>query len=170
MRALRIAGVVLIGCFAIAAAAESDAQKAFRKLKALTGTWAGKSHDGKAISATYHLTAGGTSLMLESSEDHMVTMFYLVGDRLVLTHYCGTGNQPRMQASVSPDGKIIAFEFVDGINIPSVESGHMHRAVFTLTDADHYAEEWTWMQGGKSSVVEHFEMTRKQWRGHPSLV
>jgi hypothetical protein len=162
MRILWITVIVLWGCFAATAASESDAQKAFTRLKMLTGTWEGKSADGKTVSANYQLAAGGTSLMQESSEDHMVTMFYVVGERLVLTHYCGTGTQPRMQASVSPDGKTIAFDFVDGTNIPTLESGHMHRAVFTLTDANHYIEEWTWMQGGKSSVVEHFEMSRKQ--------
>ena len=153
MKALRIAMAVLLSCSVVAAAEESDAQAAFDKMKSLAGTWEGKSADGKSISTKYQLAAGGTSLMEESSEDHMVTMFFLTGGHLVLTHYCGTGNQPHMQATVSPDGKTIAFEFVDGINIPTMDSDHMHRAVFTLTDADHYTEEWTWMQSGKSAVM-----------------
>ncbi|HUJ94986.1 MAG TPA: hypothetical protein VLW84_06970 [Terriglobales bacterium] len=151
--------LLLCGC-AVTAFAASDAQQTFDRMKALTGAWEGKGSDGKSVSTTYQLTAGGTSLMSESSEDRMVTMFYLAGDRLLLTHYCGSGTQPRMQASVSPDGKTIAFEFVDGTNIPTMESGHMHRAVFTLTDADHYTEAWTWTENGKSTVVR-VEMHRK---------
>ncbi len=161
MKAFRIAMAVLLTCSAVAAAAETDAQAAFEKMKSLAGTWEGKTADGNSVSTKYQLTAGGTSLMEESSEDHMVTMFYLTGGHLVLTHYCGTGTQPHMQATVSPDRKTIAFEFVDGVNIPTMESGHMHRAVFTLTDPDHYTEEWTWMQSGKSSVMR-VEMHRKE--------
>lgn len=161
MKALKILLVVLFACSALAVAADSDAQKAFEKLKALKGSWEGQTTDGKPVSATYQLTAGGTSLMLESSEDHMVTMFYLTGDHLVLTHYCGTGTQPRMQAAISPDGKTITFDFVDGVNIPTMDTGHMHRAVFTLVDADHYNEAWTWMQGSESAVLR-VQMHRKQ--------
>jgi hypothetical protein len=161
MRAFRILVFALFACSALSVAADSDAQKAFGKLKALKGAWEGQTPNGKSVSATYQLTAGGTSLMLESSEDHMVTMFYLAGDHLVLTHYCGTGTQPRMQASISPDGKTITFDFLDGTNIPDMDTGHMHRAVFTLIDADHYNEEWTWMQGGESAVGR-VQMHRKQ--------
>jgi len=159
MKAFLIALVLLLSCSVVAA--ESDAQAAFDKMKSLTGTWEGKSADGKSISTKYQLAAGGTSLMEESSEDHMVTMFFLSGGHLQLTHYCGTGNQPHMQAAVSPDGKTIAFDFINGANIPNLESGHMHRAVYTLTDPDHYSEEWTWMQDGHS-VVERAELHRKQ--------
>jgi hypothetical protein len=160
MKLFQIAMAVLLTCSAVAAA-ETDAQAAFDKMKSLAGTWEGKSADGKSISTKYQLAAGGKSLMEESSEDHMVTMFFLTGGRLVLTHYCGTGTQPHMQATVSPDGKTIAFEFVDGVNIANMDSGHMHRAVFTLSDPDHYTEEWTWMQSGKSAV-ERVEMHRKE--------
>ncbi len=160
MKLFQIAMAVLLTCSAVAAA-ETDAQAAFDKMKSLAGTWEGKSADGKSISTKYQLAAGGTSLMEESSEDHMVTMFFLTGGRLVLTHYCGTGTQPHMQATVSPDGKTVAFEFVDGVNIANMDSGHMHRAVFTLSDPDHYTEEWTWMQSGKSAV-ERVEMHRKE--------
>jgi len=161
MRTVRFTFVLLVCASAVSAFAASDAQQVFNGMKALVGSWEGKAPDGQPISTKYELAAGGTSLMEESSEDHMVTMFYLVGDRLVLTHYCGSGTQPHMQASILPDGKTIAFEFIDGTNIPTVERGHMHRAVFTLIDHDHYTEEWTWMQDGKSAVM-HADMHRKQ--------
>jgi hypothetical protein len=130
-------------------------------MKSLVGAWEGKTADGRAVTASYRLTAGGTALMQESSVDHMITMFYVARDRLVLTHYCSVGNQPHMQATISPDGKTFDFKFVDGTNIPALEAGHMHRAVFKLVDADHYTEDWTWMNDGQS-LSEHFEMHRKQ--------
>ncbi len=65
----------------------------------------------------------------------MITMFHLDGaNRLMMTHYCGAGNQPRMQASASPDGKTLRFKFVDATNLESTESGHMDHVVIALLD------------------------------------
>jgi hypothetical protein len=161
MKVPRRAIAAILVCASISAAAAPDSQKAWDRMKSLVGGWEGKTADGKSVSATYQLTAGGTALMQESSEDHMVTMFYVEGDRLLLTHYCGIGNQPRMQATISPDGKLIDFQFLDGTNIPTAETGHMHRAVYTLADADHYTEEWTWKQAGKETK-QRVEMQRKK--------
>src|SRR5712692_5324983 len=115
-------------------AASTPGALALDKMKSLVGTWEGKTADGRPVTASYRLTAGGTALMQESSVDHMITTFYVAGDRLALTHYCGVGNQPRMEATISPDGKTFNFKFVDGTNIPDLETGHMHRAVFTLVN------------------------------------
>ena len=40
--------------------------------------------------------------------DDMISMLHLDADRLLMTHYCGAGNQPRMQAEASSDGKTFA--------------------------------------------------------------
>jgi hypothetical protein len=93
---------------ASAALAQSDAQKSFDKLKTLVGSWQGKNADGKPVQISFRDTAGGTALMSEitAGDEDMISMIHLDGDRLLLTHYCPAGNQPRMKASVSPDGKI----------------------------------------------------------------
>jgi hypothetical protein len=72
--------------------------------------------------------------------DHPVTMLYLDGDRLFLTHYCDAGNRPRMVARTSPNGKTVEFDFLDlsGGN----QYGHMYHAVFTVIDANHHTEDW----------------------------
>ena len=89
----------------------------------------------------------------------MVTMFYLDGDRLLMTHFCGAGNQPRMQASTSPDGKSVAFDFLDATNLATPQTGHMHRAVFTVADANHHTEEWVFTKDGQEHK-ELFSMER----------
>ncbi len=33
--------------------------------------------------------------------ENMITMFHMDGDRLLMTHYCGAGNQPRMKLVAS---------------------------------------------------------------------
>ena len=51
----------------------------------------------------------------------VLTVFHLDGDRLILTHYCMAGNQPRMQAT-SYDAKKgeIRFQFLDATNLARI--------------------------------------------------
>lgn len=160
MKAIRYAICLMFVFAAVAAVAQSDAQKSFDKMKSLVGTWEGKMSDGQEVTMTYSLVSGGTALMADGAHDSMVTMYALDGTRLLMTHYCGMGNQPRMSASLSPDGKTLEFTFVDATNLSSPQAGHMHHAVFNFVDANHYSEEWTFMQDGQSKT-EHFDLHRK---------
>ena len=91
----------------------------------------------------------------------MLSLFYVDGERLLMTHFCPSGNQPRMQASLSPDLRTISFDFLDATNLPSPQAGHMHHAPYIFSDADHYSQEWTWKQDGKSTTFRS-EMQRKK--------
>jgi hypothetical protein len=77
-----------------------------------------------------------------------------------MTHFCPSKNQPRMKATISPDGNTITFDFLDATGLASPESGHMHRAVYILSGKDQLAEEWTWRQNGKESR-EQFDLRRQ---------
>ena len=143
--------------------AQSDAQKVFSRFKSMVGTWQGKSADGEASKVTYKLMGGGTTVMAEShmgSED-MTSMFYVDGDRLLMTHFCPSGNQPRMTATISPDLKMVSFDFLDATNLAGPQAGHMHRAVYLFSDPDHYSEEWTWKKEGRDTKF-HYEMQRQK--------
>ncbi|HYL15031.1 MAG TPA: hypothetical protein VEV41_18470 [Terriglobales bacterium] len=161
MKAVRNAMLFILALATTTALAQSDAQKSFDKLKSLAGTWQGKDQASRPVQVSYRVTSGGSALMSEiQSEEDMITMFHLDGDRLLMTHYCGAGNQPRMKASASPDGKTITFEFLDATNLPTPQTGHMHRVVFNLIDANHHTEEWTFLADGKE-VKELFDLQRK---------
>lgn len=147
----------------VSALAQSDAQKSFAQIKTLDGSWEGKTGEGKPVKVSFRDTGGGTSVMSEimgMGHEDMVTMFYPDGDKLMLTHYCGAGNQPRMKASVSPDGKLLTFDFVDATNLANLEDGHMNRVVFAMVDANHHTEEWTFRDHGKE-MKEVFDLWRK---------
>ena len=81
-------------------------------------------------------------------------------NRLLLTHYCAVGNQPRMQATASPDGKTITFNFVDATNLDGQQSGHMDHVVIAMLGSDHHIEEWNFVDHGKQ-VKQVFDLTRK---------
>jgi hypothetical protein len=160
MRLSRFVTLLLL-LSSIAAAAQSDSAKAFDRMKLLAGTWVGKNSEGHAVSDRFQITSAGGSLMSELSADEpMTSMFYMDGDRLMMTHFCPSKNQPRMKATISPDGATITFDFLDATNLATPETGHMHRAVYVLTGPDSLAEEWTWRQNGKETK-DRFELHRK---------
>jgi len=158
-------------------AAKSDAQKSFDLLKNLAGTWQGpvttepaqhNMGDGTFTQVTMRVTSRGNAFVHEVYEpnkpddparyDHPLTMFYVEGDRLLLTHYCDAGNRPRMSGKVSPDGKKVEFDLVDVSG--STERGHMQHAVFTFVDADHHIEDWTYLLPGDKPVRARMDMKR----------
>jgi hypothetical protein len=165
---------LLIAAAAFAAdatATQSDAQKSFDQLKTLAGSWDGRvtsivpadpSIENKHVQTTLRVTSMGNAIVHEMTGegrgDHPVTMLYLDGDRLLLTHYCDAGNRPRMVGTMSPDGKRVEFTFLDVSG--STQYGHMDHAVFTVIDANHHSEDWTFIQAGDKPVQAHMELTR----------
>ena len=129
-----------------------SAQKSFEQLKTLAGSWEG-TIDGQPMQVSLRVTSMGNALIHEmkgNGPEDPVTMFHLDGNRLLLTHYCDAGNQPRMVATTSPDGKTITFDFVDATNLLSSQEGHMQRVTFTFIDTDHHTEKWDFaMANGK---------------------
>ena len=137
------------------------ANPGFERLKALVGTWETTDENGKPSTVTYDLTAGGSALQEKldpAGEPGMITMYSPDGPSVLMTHYCGMGNQPRMRASgVKADSKMMDFKFVDCSNMASADAGHMHHLMMTFEDSDHFTQEWTWKDKGKDQkFVFHF--------------
>ena len=169
MKSLHLLLLLVLVSLSTAVLAQSDAQKSFDKMKALSGTWEGRvttvpptELQGKLMQVTLRTTSMGNALLHEMSgagrPDDPITMFYLDEGRLLLTHYCDAGNRPRMEGKVSQDGKTLEFEFIDvaGNNLHQ----HMHHAKFTFIDANYHTEEWTFMFGDQT-IHARFDLQRK---------
>ena len=94
-------------------------------------------------------------LMETLDGDHgatMITMYAPDGAAMLATHYCAAGNQPRMRATGSPDGKSLAFEFVDVSNAGRAEV--MRRLVVTFVDADHFHQTLDLARRGRQGALE----------------
>ena len=163
--------------FAQSDAQKSDSQKSFDTMKTLAGDWEGPAtlvppqpemSSDKPLHVSLRVTSRGNALVHEMQEagttldatkyDHPVTMLYLDGDHLTLVHYCDAGNRPRMVARKSAYGKTVEFDFADlsGSN----DYGHMYHAVFTLIDANHHTEDWTYMMPGDKPLHAHMDLQR----------
>lgn len=160
-------------CFSTAALAEAppDPKASFTSLKALEGAWEGRVTtdpkvpelpEGVNAKVWLRVMSMGNALMhemkMEGRPDNPITMLYLDEGRLLLTHYCDAGNRPRMVAKPSADGRTVAFDFLD-VTGP-MNYGHMHQAAFTIVDADHHVEEWTFHLPGDKHVRARFELRR----------
>jgi hypothetical protein len=159
---------------------KSEAEKSFDTMKTLAGQWEGPvtvdppqhqmSGSNKPMHISMRVTSRGHALVHEMQEagtpldptryDHPVTMFYLDDGQLTLVHYCDAGNRPRMTGTLSQDGKQVEFTLVDISG--STQYGHMDHAVFTIIDANHHTEDWTYIMPGDKPVHAHFDLHRVQ--------
>ena len=132
---------------------------AWDKLKTLVGDWKGAyvgadqgaDHMGE-VRISYRLVSNGTTLMETMDSGHdtsMITMYHVDGNRILATHYCAAGNQPRMAAAgLSPDGKTLSFRFVDASNV-GPDSEVMQGLVVTFDGPDRFEQAWTSRTGAK---------------------
>lgn len=150
-----------------AAAAKPAATSKLDVIRKLAGDWVEVGPDGKAtdkVISTYHLTAGGSAVQetLFAGTDHeMITLYHMDGDDLVLTHYCVTGNQPRMKAEKQTDRAKLVFRCVGGTNMKSENDEDMHRATIVWKDDDRIHSEWEEVKDGKNVMTASFDLARK---------
>jgi hypothetical protein len=161
-RALRsgFAGVCLAAAVAAFATTPPLANPAWEKLKTLVGDWKGSytgadAHGTGEVRLSYKLVSGGTGLMetMDSGHDeNMITIYHLDGSRILATHYCSAGNQPRMAAdALSSDGKTLTFRFLDATNV-GADREVMQGLVVTFESPDRLTQAWTSRSKGKDQV------------------
>jgi len=135
---------------------------AFARLKTLVGEWEANTQMGKAH-LSYELIGGRTALVEKETGEKMpamLTVYHLDGDRLILTHYCMAGNQPRMRArAFDAESGQLEFEFLDATNLQA-GGGHMHSAKIRFVDNDHLKTEWAFHENGAQKFTEGAEYTR----------
>jgi hypothetical protein len=148
-------------------AMDPKASATLERIKKLEGTWTiPASENMPAMNITFKPTAGGTAVietMFAGTPKEMINMYTADGDRIVLTHYCALGQQPRMTQSATDD-KSIKFECAPDAagsgNIKSRDDGHMD-AVALSVDGDKLTEDWTFYADGKAVDHKVFELTRQ---------
>lgn len=145
--------------------APAKVSPAFESMKALVGTWEGKTKmDGKEqdLKVTYELTSGGTAIvekMNPGSPMEMVTVYANNGKNVHATHYCALGNQPQMTLKQSK-GNLFSFEMDGTKGISNKNEMHMHGVVLTI-EGNKLKQEWTNYKDGKKGDAHAFELTKK---------
>lgn len=126
---------------AVTAQADSTAADAFASLKKLRGEWRGPAMEkGMPPShSIYRVTAGGSAVqetIFPGTKMEMLSVYHLDKGRLLMTHYCALGNQPRMKLNTRKStARELVFDFDGGTNLNPRRDMHMHSLRLTLPSA-----------------------------------
>jgi hypothetical protein len=146
MKMTSVCSILILAATLSVAAAECETTKVksspeFERLKALVGTWSGKTDMGQGpidLDVQYRLLAGGTILeerVFAGTPNEMITMYYEKNGQLALTHYCIMGNRPAMLLK-SSDAKSLTFDFDATCGINPAKESHMHALKIRFDDAN----------------------------------
>jgi hypothetical protein len=139
---------------------------AFEKLKTLEGEWTmeGQPEGAPPMKINYKIVASGSAVIEElfPGTDHsMVSVYYLVGNDLRLTHYCAAKNQPQLKldrAASSPE--LLVFAFDGGTNFDPAKDMHMHEGKIAFKEGGKLESAWTGYNGGKATETMVFKLSR----------
>ena len=158
MSALQSAAALLCLLASPAPAVEPAAPAApWAHLATLVGTWQrtdASTAAQKAFRIRYRLISADTALVEEfgdPAKQPTQTVFHPDGSRLVATHYCAQGNQPRLQLRVEAHDAMV-FEFLDATNLRSSSDSHLVRLTFRWRDVDHLVREEVYAANGREEV------------------
>jgi len=163
--ALGVFGVLTVtGVFA-ADEPKVDAKTALAKLKGLAGEWVNEAAPGDpSQKIVYRVISNGTVVMetlFPNTTHEMVSMYMIDGDELRMTHYCASGNQPKLKVDfkISSADKL-EFAFEGGTNLDASKDMHMHSGRIVFKDKNHMETEWDGYLGGKKTGSQRFSMQR----------
>ncbi|MBC8107234.1 MAG: hypothetical protein H7Z14_11640 [Anaerolineae bacterium] len=169
---LALASMVSLSAFAHRGDDKKDGKKtdqqamrdsAWDALQTLQGTWVKTEPgpDGKPSELVFKLTGNGSVLMetmFPGSKFEMQNAYHMDNDRLIVTHYCAQGVQPRMKL-VSHENGTMKFDFLDGTNLKPGE-GHMGGLEITV-NGEQLIEKWSSIKDGQVTDATTFEFTKK---------
>ena len=137
----------------------------FEALKGLAGQWSGTHQMGgekTEAKVLYQVTSNGSVLMetlFPGAPHEMVSIYHDEGDKVVMTHYCAFGNQPKMELISSGEGEY-NFDFSSDNSLDPATAGHMHALRISMDKEDHLTQNWVMYQEGKESTRTVLELSK----------
>jgi hypothetical protein len=130
---------------------ESHSGAVMQLLASLEGQWRLEQEDGslsEAFSAFKVSSAGSVvrEIMAVGEPHEMTNLYHMDGDSVVCTHYCATGNQPRMIADGIEEtdrGKSLDFKVDSVSNFTEGQDHYMGGLKLVFIDEDTVEQVWT---------------------------
>ena len=150
-------GSSLAVALALGATAQADSDAIMKKLVALEGDWTLLDEQGKdtgQLGSEFRVTANGSALrefMFPGDEHEMLNVYHADGDRVLMTHYCAAGSQPRLEVVPADEGDGLLLKFESITNLPSPDAHFMHHAEFAWDGDDRLTATWYGSANGKVS-------------------
>lgn len=139
-----------------------DSRAAMERLKTLAGEWESTLKGGSGQPQRFNYTMTGRGTVLIENGGGMMTAYHLDKDQLVLTHFCGAGNQPRMRIKAA-DSQHIFFEIYDITNLASPDAYRSTSLDVVWLSADRVDLIYGGMTDGVPSS-QTFQLLRKETR------
>lgn len=136
----------------------------FDRVKSLEGTWTAPGPGGAEMTVVFAPTAGGTAMreiMFPGTDHEMTNLYHPDGAGLLVTHYCASGNQPRMRATRASKGAI-EFRFDDVTNLRAADESFMGELTLAFRDDGALVETWRSLVRGAPAGEKTFTLTRKK--------
>lgn len=109
----------------LAATSSAPGATGLAALARLEGSWRPADRPASPLRIRFSSTAGGTTIVEEwtrAGRPHSLTLYTQDGTRLLATHYCPQGNQPRLASHPMSDPGTLRFTFRDATGIDPGES------------------------------------------------
>lgn len=157
---VKLSSAVLLICLAQAALAAANPASAFETFKGFTGRWAIES-DGKTlpIQMTYDVGSKGSIVTEQFGKE--LSVFYRDGQRLLLTHFCNAGNQPRLALKEANQPGVFEFVMFDSTGLENAGAAHVEKITYRVIDEKKIALEIVWTSAKPDeSGPEKYTLTR----------
>jgi hypothetical protein len=135
-----------------------NAEESFDRLKELAGAWKlvnPKSVSQEAFRISYRPISRDTALVEtygNPAGSVTETIYHLNGDRLMATHYCAQGNQPRLLLVGDSTTAVLHFAFLDVTNLKKPNASHLVDMRFTFLPEGRLQREETYLEDGQKDV------------------
>ncbi|MEK6807085.1 MAG: hypothetical protein AABY95_10615 [Pseudomonadota bacterium] len=142
---------------AVTPATSQERSALFDQLKPLEGYWNYYDANGKwQGTGRITLTSGGAVLrevMFPGKPHEMTNLYHMDGGSLLMTHYCASGNQPRLRMPTHRITRAGEFDLrFDSITNWASGEEYMGRLQLAIADKDHATQTWTWYKAGKATT------------------
>lgn len=152
----------------LATAAPKSAGPGLDIMDRFIGTWVLADEEGNPtdeVMSEVRKTAGASVVMevlMPGTPNEMITMYYMDGDQLKLTHYCACTNHPILAASINEEGDLRFDCTGTGENFAKcATTPHMHDAVYRFEGKDRVHTAWRMMDGGELGEPFEFHFVRQ---------
>lgn len=159
--------LILVLPFAASAQENGEEHPALARIKSLEGTWFSKGEDAASpeddATLVYKVISGGsavTETIFAGTPHEMLSVYYVQGGEIMLTHYCILGNRPCMRAAEGTAENVLSFECTGHEGGLQLSDSHMHKIEITFVDADHLKLDCTLYEGGQPKGIHSFELER----------
>jgi len=138
--------------------AQNNSERAFETFKSLNGRWAIESN-GKTLPIEMRCEVGSKESIVTEQFGKELSVIYLDGKNLLITHFCNADNQPRLRLKESGQPGVLEFEMFDITNLKDASTPNVQRIVYKITDGRTMTLEIIWKKG-QSEESEKYTLSR----------